>query len=98
MSKIGFTYILASKKHGTLYIGVTSVLMKRIWQHKEGAAESFTKEYEVKTLVYFEQFAGIKDAIAREKQLKQWRWDWKVALIEESNPEWRDLYLDINGP
>lgn len=98
MTKKGYTYILASKKKGTLYIGVTNDLVKRIYQHKEGLSESFTKEYDVKTLVHFEIFEDIENAISREKQLKQWRREWKIGLIEENNPTWRNLYSDINGP
>ena len=98
MNKKGYTYILASQKRGTLYIGVTSDLIKRIWQHKEGIIEGHTKKYDIKMLVHYEIFDNIEDAIAREKQLKQWRRDWKIALIEEKNPEWLDLYSDINGP
>ena len=92
MSKAGYTYIMASRKNGTLYIGVTSDLRKRACQHREGLIEGFTKKYDVHLLVHFEAFDGIEDAIAREKQLKNWKRAWKVQLIDERNPEWEDLY------
>jgi putative endonuclease len=90
-----FVYILASEKNGTTYIGVTSDLLKRVWEHKEGLIEGFTKEYDVKTLVYFEQTNDIESAILREKQLKKWNRSWKVKLIEKDNMQWRDLYFDL---
>lgn len=85
-------YILASRKHGTLYIGVTSNLIKRIWEHREGIVKGFTKDYDVHKLIYFEQFERMEDAILREKQLKKWNRDWKTNLIDANNPEWVDLY------
>jgi putative endonuclease len=85
-------YILASKRNGTLYVGVTSNLAQRIWQHKEGLAEGFTKDHNVKLLVWYEQHATMESAISREKALKEWRRAWKCELIEETNPYWRDLY------
>lgn len=93
--KIGYVYILASTKNGTLYIGVTSNLVKRIFQHKNNQADGFTKQYSVHTLVYFETCDSMIAAISREKQLKGWRRKYKVDLIESINPMWRDLYLDI---
>ena len=90
-------YLLASQRNGTLYIGVTSNLIQRIWQHREGLAEGFTKKYEVKTLVWYEQHATMESAIAREKALKKWNRAWKLKLIEETNPQWRDLWPEING-
>lgn len=87
-----YVYILASRKNGTLYIGMTSDLMKRIYQHKNDIVEGFTKEYGVHTLVYFEQTEDVHAALQREKQLKWWKRAWKVRLIEENNPEWNDLY------
>ena len=87
-----YLYILASKKNGTLYIGVTGNLIKRIHQHKNGLVGGFTKKYKVNKLVYFEQFEDIREAIRREKQLKEWRRDWKIKLIEDNNPKWIDLY------
>ncbi len=90
-------YILASQRNGTLYIGVTSDLIKRVWEHKSDLAEGFTKKYQVHLLVYFEQHQDMLAAITREKQLKKWNRDWKLALIEKSNPAWRDLWQDIAG-
>ena len=88
-------YILASKRNGTLYIGVTSDLVKRIWEHKNQLVEGFTKKYHVQQLVYFEQHQDMLSAITREKQLKKWNRAWKIALIEEGNPDWRDLWEAI---
>ena len=88
-------YMLASQRHGTLYVGVTSKLVQRVYQHKEGLADGFTKKYGVKTLVWFEGTGSVEAAISREKQLKNWKRAWKIALIERMNPEWRDLYPDI---
>ena len=90
-------YLLASQRNGTLYIGVTSNLIQRIWQHREGLAEGFAKKYRVKTLVWYEQHATMESAIAREKALKKWNRAWKLRLIEETNPQWRDLWPEING-
>lgn len=88
-------YILASKRNGTLYIGVTSNLHKRIWEHREGFADGFTKKYSVYRLVYYELFADMYNAITREKRLKKWRRAWKIRLIEEKNPRWDDLWQQI---
>jgi putative endonuclease len=90
-------YIMASRRNGTLYIGVTSDLIKRIWAHRSDAVEGFTKRYGVHTLVYFEMHDSMREAIAREKALKEWKRAWKIRLIEESNPAWRDLYPEIVG-
>lgn len=87
-----YTYILASKKNGTLYIGVTSDLVKRIWEHKNNVTESFTQKYSVHTLVYYEIHSDFDTAVTREKKLKNWRREWKIKLIEENNPDWKDLY------
>ena len=87
--------MLSSKRNGTLYIGVTSNLPKRIWEHREGAIEGFTKKYDVHILVYFEVHEGMPAAIEREKQIKFWKRSWKVELIEKDNPDWRDLYENI---
>ena len=92
------TYILANKRHGTIYIGVTNDLRRRIIEHKYGGRKGFSKKYELKLLVYFDQFEYIEDAIFREKQLKRWHRDWKINSIEEQNPMWLDLYEDIFGP
>jgi putative endonuclease len=88
-------YILASRPYGTLYIGVTGNLISRITQHREGKVVGFTQKYGVKTLVWFEWFGDVQNAIRREKQMKEWRRDWKIRLIEESNPRWVDLYGSI---
>ena len=87
-----YVYILASRKHGTLYIGLTSNLLQRIWQHKQGTIAGFTKKYAVTRLVHYEVFASPSDAIQREKSLKRWPRAWKVNLIEGDNPDWTDLY------
>lgn len=90
-----YVYLLASKKYGVLYIGVTSDLIRRVFEHKEGLYEGFTKKYFIHHLVYFEEHATAEAAIIREKQLKKWNREWKVRLIEERNPEWNDLYASI---
>jgi putative endonuclease len=87
-----YIYILASKKSGTLYIGVTSDLIKRVYEHKNDIVEGFTQKYAVHNLVYFEATESIESAIIREKQLKKWNRAWKINLIEKSNPAWNDLY------
>jgi putative endonuclease len=92
MEKRFFIHILASAKHGTLYVGVTSDLIRRVYEHKTKVVPGFTKRYDVTKLVYFEIFDDALSAIEREKQLKKWRRDWKIRLIEESNPGWADLY------
>lgn len=88
-------YILASKKYGTLYIGVTSNLIKRIWQHKQEITKGFSLKYSVKKLVYFEQHDSMANAILREKQLKKWRRQWKINLINNANPDWVDMWDSI---
>ncbi|HUX89071.1 MAG TPA: GIY-YIG nuclease family protein [Gallionellaceae bacterium] len=88
-------YILASQRNGTLYTGVTSALVKRVWEHQNDFIESFTKRYGVHCLVYFELHADMKSAITREKQIKKWNRAWKISLIEISNPDWRDLWPEI---
>jgi len=87
----GFVYILASKRQGTLYVGVTSDLQRRVYEHRHGLADGFTKRYGVYRLVHFQAFDDIAEAIAQEKRLKRWKRDWKIKLIEETNPDWRDL-------
>ena len=89
-----FVYILASKRNGTLYIGVTSNLMKRLYEHKFGTIAGFTKEYQVHDLVYYEMTSDVNAALTREKQLKKWKRAWKLELIEKMNPEWNDLAKD----
>ena len=91
------TYILASRRNGTLYIGVTSDLVKRVWQHRNDVVEGFTKKYGVHRLVWYELPGTMLAAIQREKELKRWNRAWKIALIEEKNPTWRDLYDEICG-
>jgi len=95
MDKQSYVYILASKRNGTLYIGVTSDLIKRVYEHKNDLIDGFTKQYGVHTLVYYEVAEAIESAIAREKQLKAWKRKWKLDLIEKNNPTWKDLYVDI---
>jgi putative endonuclease len=90
-------YILASKRNGTLYTGVTSDVVRRVWQHKTGELDGFTKRYGVKRLVYLEMHETMEVAIRREKQIKVWKRAWKIALIEHENPSWRDLYDDVAG-
>ncbi|MDA5194646.1 GIY-YIG nuclease family protein [Govanella unica] len=93
----GFVYILASRRNGTLYVGVTSDLVRRVAEHRLGQIAGFTKDYGVRTLVYYEAFDAIDAAILREKQLKKWARNWKLDLIEVGNPDWRDLYAEIVG-
>ena len=92
MSKNYYVYILASDRYGTIYIGVTSDLVKRVWQHKAGLVSGYTKEYKVKRLVWYEVHEDIKAAITREKQIKKWNRAWKIELIQKPNPLWDDLY------
>src|SRR5215472_9480924 len=94
---IYYVYMLASRRNGTLYVGVTNDIMHRTWQHKNGAAEGFTKKHGVHILVWFEEFGDIRDAIAREKQIKGWNRAWKIKLIEKSNSGWNDLYERLLG-
>lgn len=95
MEKEFYIYILASKRHGNLYIGVTSNLVQRVYQHRNKILEGFTKKYSVHRLVYFERYDCAESAIKREKRLKSWHRRWKIELIESLNPEWRDLYKCI---
>ena len=88
-------YILASDRAGTLYVGVTSDLIGRVWQHRRGVVAGFTRRYGVHRLVYYEPLETMEQAILREKQLKRWNRAWKIRLIEERNPDWRDLYEDL---
>ncbi len=92
-----WVYILASRKNGTLYVGVTTNLQTRVWQHKTGMLEGFTKQYHIATLVYHEEFQSIRAAIAREKAFKGWTRQRKIALIEGANPDWDDLAADWFG-
>ena len=95
MDKIYIVYILANKRNGTLYIGITSDILKRIWQHKEKIIQGFTKKYGVNNLVYYEIFKDPINAIKREKRIKKYKRKWKLDLIEKDNPEWRDLYDNL---
>ena len=88
-------YILASQRNGTLYVGVTGDIAKRVWEHRSGAVPGFTRQYAVHNLVYVEFHETMSDAILREKQIKKWRRAWKLELIEQNNPDWRDLYLEL---
>ena len=90
-------YILASERNGTLYVGVTSDLVGRTWQHREHVVDGFTKKYQVTMLVWFEMHGDMQSAIQREKQIKAWKREWKIRLIEESNPYWNDLWTQIPG-
>lgn len=93
--KTYYVYILASKHNGTLYTGVTNDLLRRVSEHKSGAVDGFTKKYRVDKLVYFESTNDVRVAIMREKQIKKWYRKWKIELIEEQNPEWKDLYEEL---
>ena len=90
-----YVYILASKRNGTLYIGITSNLFKRIYEHKNNLIDGFTKKYNVHNLVYYEMTEDVSIALAREKQLKKWKRNWKIELIEKNNPKWKDLYFEL---
>ena len=92
-----YVYLLASKKHGTLYLGVTNNIVRRVYEHRTKAVPGFTKRYGVDKLVWFEIYDDALTAIAREKELKKWRRDWKIRLIEEQNPGWEDLYPGISN-
>ncbi|VAV90760.1 Excinuclease ABC, C subunit-like [hydrothermal vent metagenome] len=95
MEKGGFVYIVTNKRNGTLYIGVTSNLIQRIWQHREGVADGFTKKHGCKILIWYEQFGEIEMAIQREKKMKEWKRLWKLREIEEMNPDWSDLFESL---
>jgi putative endonuclease len=90
-----YVYILASKRNGTLYIGVTNDLIRRVYEHKNGLVEGFSKKYQTHLLIYFEMTTDINSAIEREKNLKKWKREWKLELIEKNNPEWKDLYDEL---
>ena len=95
MMKSPCVYLMASKPHGTIYLGVTSNPVQRVWEHKNNVVEGFTKEHTVHTLVWYELHDTMENAIQREKTIKKWNRSWKVRLIEQENPMWRDLYEDI---
>ena len=88
-------YLLANKRNGTLYLGVTSNLIQRVWQHKSDLVQGFTQRYRVHDLVWYEPHATMENAITREKAIKKWKRAWKIGLIEEGNPQWRDLYEEL---
>lgn len=94
-TKFYFVYILSNKRNGTIYIGITSNLPKRVWEHKNNLVEGFTKKYNVHNLVYFKQTENAQSAFLREKQLKKWKRECKIELIEKDNPQWKDLYEKI---
>jgi len=93
--KTYYVYILASKRNGTLYVGITNNLTRRVFEHKSGLIERFTKKYSIDKLVYFESTADVNEAILREKRLKKWNRQWKIDLIKKLNPDWRDLSVDF---
>jgi len=95
MDKRPCVYLLASKRNGTLYVGVTADLIRRVWEHREHLVDGFTKKHQVVTLVWFELHETMESAITREKQIKKWNRAWKIRMIESTNPTWRDLYFDL---
>jgi len=95
MYKQYYLYILANKKNGTLYVGVTANLIKRVFEHKSNVVEGFTKKYNIHSLVYYEIYNDINEAIKREKNIKKWKRFWKIKLVNTKNPEWKDLYDEI---
>lgn len=97
MNKQYFVYIVARERNGTFYVGVTSDLPKRVWEHKNEVADGFTKKYGIRNLVYYEVFSDPENAIKREKRLKKWNRSWKMKVIEEQNPDWKDLYEQITS-
>jgi putative endonuclease len=92
-----YIYILANKKNGTIYTGVTNDIVRRVFEHRQGFVERFSKKYDVKRLVYFDSFESIYDAITMEKRIKRWRREWKLALIEKLNPVWQHLYEQLTS-
>jgi putative endonuclease len=96
MERLYYVYILASQRNGTLYVGVTNDIARRVFEHRTGATPGFTAKYDVKILVWYEVHPSIAEAIAREKRLKRWKRSWKIKLIEENNPQWLDIYERLN--
>ena len=90
-----YIYILANKKNGTIYTGVTNDIVRRVFEHRQGFVDGFSEKYDLKMLVYFDSFESMYDAITMEKIIKRWRREWKIALIEKLNPEWQDLYEQL---
>ena len=97
MNKYSYVYLLASSRNGSLYVGVTSNLIKRVWEHKNKFVDGFSKKYNIDQLVWFEQHESIESAIIREKQIKKWNRAWKIRKIEAINPYWNDLYLELTA-
>lgn len=97
ISMSAYVYILTNKRNGTLYIGCTTDLIRRVYEHKIEAVEGFTKKHKLKQLVYFEEYEALEGALNREKQMKEWKRQWKVELIEKNNPIWTDLYVSISS-
>jgi putative endonuclease len=95
MDRYYFVYIMASKRYGTLYVGVTNDVLKRSWEHKQKLVDGFTKKYGVHRLVYYKAFTDVYEAIGYEKRVKRWHRTWKIELIQKQNPAWRDLYDDL---
>lgn len=95
MHKYSYVYLLASDRNGTLYVGVTSDLIKRVWEHRNKFVDGFSKQHNIDKLVWFEQHESIEAAIIREKQIKKWNRAWKIRIIEAANPYWNDLYLEL---
>ncbi|BAI97760.1 nuclease [Sphingobium sp. TA15] len=95
MSKPGYVYIMASRRNGTLYLGVTSDLVKRAWQHRNGLGSEFSAEYRCHFLVWYEAYDDLQEARLRKLRMKKWKRDWKLRLIETANPGWRDLFEDV---
>ena len=95
LMRSSYVYMVASKRNGTLYVGLTSDLVRRIWEHKNDVVDGFTKRYGVHTLVWYEAHGSIQDAIQREKNIKDWKRAWKIELIQRSNPLWHDVYQNI---
>jgi putative endonuclease len=98
MDRTSCVYIMASRRNGTLYVGVTTDLLRRVFEHRQGLTPGFTSKYGVKHLVWYEEYGDVTDAIAREKTLKHWRRAWKLALIEAQNPQWLDLWDVMHAP
>jgi putative endonuclease len=97
MEKVGYVYILANARYGNMYVGVTSDLVQRVWQHRGEFVDGFTKTYGIKRLVWYEIHGGIEEAIYREKQIKKWNRTWKINMVHKFNPLWRDLFDEICG-
>jgi putative endonuclease len=97
VTEAAYVYIMTNQRYGTLYTGVTSDLVKRVWQHREALVDGFTKEHGLKTLVWYERHESMLEAIAHEKRIKRWHRDWKVNLIQAMNPSWDDLFESIAG-